>query len=86
MTCLATTLDGSFLVSGSSDKNLKFWNLNKKFGTACIKTLSGHSDGIWGVAISQDNQKVVSASIDKTLRVWNIESGLCLRVMTGHFN
>src|SRR3954471_1197498 len=37
---------------------------------AHLLTLAGHTDSIWGVAVSTDGQTVASASSDATARLW----------------
>jgi WD domain, G-beta repeat len=39
------------------------------------RTLRGHTDRVWGCAISADGQTIVSASLDQTLKVWDAASG-----------
>ncbi len=40
-----------------------------------LRTLTGHSDRVNGVAMSADGRRAVSASRDKTLKVWDLETG-----------
>ena len=49
-----------------------------------VRTLTGHSDAVTGVAVSADGRLAVSASNDKTLKVWELASGRELRTLTGH--
>jgi hypothetical protein len=51
-----------------------------------IRTLSGHSDKVNGVAVTPDGRRAVSASWDNTLKVWDLESGRELCILTGHSN
>ena len=44
-----------------------------------LRTLSGHSERVRDVALSEDGRRAVSASDDKTLKVWDLESGRELR-------
>jgi hypothetical protein len=53
-------------------------------GTALIRTLEGHTDGVHGVAVSPDGRCAVSASSDKALKVWDLETGRELRTLQGH--
>jgi WD40 repeat protein len=39
-----------------------------------LRTLGGHRDAIWGVAITSDGQRAVSGSWDRTLKVWDLET------------
>jgi len=53
-------------------------------GTALIRTLNGHTDGVNRVAVSADGRRAVSASADHTLKVWNVETGREVRSLEGH--
>jgi WD40 repeat protein/predicted Ser/Thr protein kinase len=39
------------------------------------RTLSGHTDLVWSVALSQDEKALVSGSQDDTIKVWNPTTG-----------
>ena len=60
---------GKTVVSGSNDSTLKVWDLETG---QCRATLEGHTEGIWGVAVTPDGKTVVSGSDDNTLRVWDL--------------
>src|ERR1039458_4834768 len=53
-------------------------------GTGLIRTLEGHSDSVWGVAVTPDGQLAVSASGDYTLKGWDLAGGRALRTLEGH--
>ncbi len=53
-------------------------------GGALIRTLQGHTNLVYGVALSEDGRVAVSASADHTLKVWEVETGRELRTLTGH--
>jgi WD40 repeat protein/cellulose biosynthesis protein BcsQ len=55
-------------------------------GTALLRTVSGHSGSISGVAVTGDGRLAVSASADNTLKVWDLESGRELRTLQGHLS
>ncbi|MBS0350135.1 MAG: WD40 repeat domain-containing protein [Proteobacteria bacterium] len=66
------------LVSGSTDKTIKIWDLTTN---TCIQTLVGHTGGISSVAVLT-NEIVVSCSCDdNTIRVWHLTSGLLLQTI-----
>jgi WD40 repeat protein len=70
--------DSSFIVSASSDRTLRIWDV----GTGAVRrTLSGHRAHVYGCAISPDGTLVASASADNTLRVWRIPDGECLATL-----
>jgi serine/threonine-protein kinase len=51
---------------------------------AAAKSLSGHTDTVWAVAVSPDGQILASGSYDKTIRLWDIQTGKLQRTLTGH--
>ena len=74
------TLSDGRLVSCSSDKTLRIWNIATG---DCEKVLTGHEDFVSGV-ISLPDGRLVSWSNDKTLRIWNVTTGDCEMVLSGH--
>jgi WD40 repeat protein len=48
------------------------------------KTLSGHSDIIRSMAISQDSQFAVTGSQDHAVKIWNLSSGNLLKTFAEH--
>ena len=69
------------LASASDDKMVKLWD------TATgkeIKTLSGHTDGVWGVSFSPDSKMLASASRDNTVKLWDTATGKEIKTLTGH--
>ncbi|KRW98726.1 WD40-repeat-containing domain [Pseudocohnilembus persalinus] len=81
--CLTSTSDGNTIVSGSSDKTLRSWNLKKKFSNACTQIFKGHDDFVWCVEICPDQKTVISGSVDKTVKIWNLENGHLIQTMLG---
>ena len=51
---------------------------------ALVRTLSGHSGGVYTVAVTPDGRRAVSGSDDETLKVWDLESGAELTTLRGH--
>ncbi|MEW6496406.1 MAG: WD40 repeat domain-containing protein, partial [Cyanobacteriota bacterium] len=81
VTAVAISPDGTKVISGSSDKTLEVWHLDR--GEELL-TLEGHSYGVTAVAISPDGTKVISGSSDKTLKVWHLDRGEELLTLEGH--
>ena len=61
--------NNNFIISGSSDKTAKIWSITDE---SCITTLSGHTEGIYGI-YSIPNY-VVTSSADTKLRVFSPNS------------
>jgi len=78
---VALTPDGKRAVSASIDKTLKVWDLETG---RVLRTLEGHSAGVFGVAVTPDGKRAVSTSEDQTLKVWDLDSGRALRTIEGH--
>jgi tetratricopeptide (TPR) repeat protein len=86
---VAMTQDGKLLVSGSDDKTLNVWDLERG---RKLQTLKGHSDGVseivltrdWRCAVSVAGRGLSEGSNDKTLKVWDLETGQNLRTLVGH--
>ena len=61
--------DGTKVVSASSDKTLRLWNVATG---ECEQTLQGHSRVVWSAGFSPDGTKVVSASGDCSVAVVDV--------------
>jgi WD40 repeat protein len=64
---LAFSPDGTLLVSGSDDDDVRLWTVATG---RLAKTLRGHKKWVNGVAFSPDGQIVGSGSSDGTIRLW----------------
>ena len=51
-----------------------------------LATLEGHSQAVYGCAISPDGKKIVSCSLDQTIKIWELETGNNLATLIGHTN
>ncbi len=77
--CLS--LDGCYVISGSSDKSLKVWETTNG---QCLRTFEGHTHWVTSVWLSLDGRYALSGSHDHTLKLWDVETGSCLRTFVGH--
>ena len=68
-------------------KDLRGWEwhrLNHISSDESCMTLSGHSDLVFGLAVSPDGKRIASGSFDKTVKVWDAEAGAELMTLHGH--
>jgi len=76
----ALSRDGKLGATGDATGAIKIWDVASK---KTIKTLSGHSGAVTGIAFSADGSKLVSGSADKTLRAWDVQGGKLLGKIDG---
>jgi len=60
------------------------WNHLNYIADQALMTLRGHSDGVFGMAVSPDGKRIVSSGVDKTIRVWDVSTGNQMMVLKGH--
>jgi WD40 repeat protein len=73
--CVALSPDGTTLVSGSLDSNVRLWDLPSGQRR---HTLHGHTNLVTAVDFSPDGQQVISSSSDGTVRLWSTATGAAL--------
>jgi len=83
---LAWAKDGSFLAAAGGSPALKgevkIWKADGTLQT----TINGHSDCIYGLAISPDNKTIATASYDKLIKLWDAETGKEIRTLKDHID
>lgn len=77
---------GQTLVSGSSDKTVKCWEISPHTGLLrCVKTIEDHTDHVNNVAFDSDGSYLATVSDDKTVRLYDTETWRCVNIIqTGH--
>ncbi len=73
--------DGSTLVAGNDDGEVRFWDFP---GRPDQLSLLGHRGNLREVAFSPDGQRLVSGGADNTARVWDTRTGQELLTFRGH--
>ncbi len=74
---------GKLVLSGSTDKTVRVWEVAS---SRCIATLEGHSNSVMSVAWSPDGKRALSGSSDNTIRVWEVANGQCMATLEDHSN
>ncbi|MBD2481246.1 serine/threonine-protein kinase [Planktothrix sp. FACHB-1365] len=78
---VAFSADGRTLASGSKDKTIKLWDVQRQRE---IATLTGHSNIVISVAFSADGRTLASGSNDKTIKLWDVQRQREIATLTGH--
>ena len=48
-------------------------------------SLYGHTESIFSISISSNNENIISGSYDSTIRLWNLHTKTCIAIFKGHF-
>jgi WD40 repeat protein len=76
---VAVSADGGRVVAAGGAA-AKVWDAEGRE----LRTLRGHTDLVYGVAISPDGTRILSAGFDQVVKVWDAETGKALRTLRGH--
>jgi WD40 repeat protein/serine/threonine protein kinase len=71
--------DGRQLASASQDRTVRLWDVA---GAREIRTLEGHTNTVFAVALGRDGL-LLSGSYDGTTRVWDAEKGALVHTLQG---
>ena len=69
VSCIIFSKLHSKAFTGSKDKTIKIWKLNKQ---KLVSTLLGHTDEIIDMVLSANEQVLISSSADKSIRSWDL--------------
>lgn len=69
ITALSFNEDGRFLVSASSDKTARIWDLSSPQALPAV--LVGHDSSLRAVAISTESGRIATAAADRNVRLWD---------------
>ncbi|MEO0769093.1 MAG: NB-ARC domain-containing protein, partial [Cyanobacteria bacterium J06649_4] len=69
----------SQLVSGSDDKTVRLWDIEKQ---TCVYEFSHSSDRIRSIAVSPDGQLLASGGDDRQLVLWDLQTKKLLRTIS----
>ena len=64
------------LVTCSADQTVRMWNADNG---AAVRTLSGHADYVYAVAISPDGNLIASGAFDGEVRIWKVADGALVK-------
>lgn len=77
ITCCCLLGNNKFLITGSSDKTIRGWNI--KTGN-CEYILNGHDNSITCLVLYKKGQ-IISSSMDGTIKIWDVASKQCLKTL-----
>jgi WD40 repeat protein/serine/threonine protein kinase len=73
--------DSKYIVAGGWDQAITVWDATSG---KVLRTLCGHEDVVYSLAISSDSQRIVSGSGDKTIRIWDLATGDNVKTIRGN--
>ncbi|KAI0255729.1 WD40-repeat-containing domain protein [Lactifluus subvellereus] len=92
--CVNYNTEGTQLVSGGCDGDVKIWNTTKGErriwslpSGQCLKTLAeGHNAICQHVQFSPNSKYILSTAHDSAIRLWDFQTSRCLKTYVGHQN
>ncbi len=81
VTCLAVLPKHNQILSGSTDKTLKLWDLQTG---ECLRTFVGHEGTVEKILLVPNSSLAISCSADLTIKLWELSKEDCLKTFVGH--
>ncbi len=80
------SLDGSKIVTASTDGTARIWDVNSgaQLQVLVLDGDDGKTHTVTKARFSDDGTRVVTSSFDTTARVWDVKSGTLLKTLSGH--
>src|SRR5581483_11378224 len=82
---LVFSADGEQLFSAGGEAGLggevRVW---KVADGALLRTIQGHKDALYSIALSPDGKILATGSYDQKIKLWDTETGAELRTLSGH--
>ncbi|MEQ9407639.1 MAG: protein kinase [Fuerstiella sp.] len=66
----------AWLVSGSTDRTLRLWDLNSR---QPLNVMRGHQAAVYSIALSPAGRSLISVSRNNEVNIWSLKSGMLLR-------
>lgn len=70
-TCVAISIDGRLLATGSEDNGVRLWDVATM---SLIANLTNHGDPVRAMTFSPDGRLLVSSSLDGMVLIWDLKS------------
>lgn len=78
---LAVSSDGRYLASGSKDRRVGVWDVEKD---EWVKGFGGHKDSVSSVAFRKGTQQLYTGSFDRTIKLFDLSAMGYVETLFGH--
>ncbi|OAX43760.1 WD40 repeat-like protein [Rhizopogon vinicolor AM-OR11-026] len=78
---LAVSSDGRYLASGSKDRRVGVWDVEKD---EWVKGFGGHKDSVASVAFRKGTQQLYTGSFDRTIKLFDLSAMGYVETLFGH--